>query len=31
MLTINNAKEMLEQVTQKAELLKAISHPVRLC
>ncbi len=31
MLTIKDAKERLEQVTQKADLLKAISHPVRLC
>lgn len=31
MLIIKDAKEKLEQVTQKAELLKVISHPVRLC
>lgn len=31
MFIIKDAKERLEQIAQKAELLKAISHPVRLC
>jgi predicted transcriptional regulator len=30
-LHIKDVKERLAQVTEKAELLKAISHPVRLC
>jgi len=30
-ITIINAKEKLEQMTEKAELLKAIAHPIRLC
>jgi len=29
--TIINAKENLKEIEKKAELLKAISHPVRLC
>ena len=28
---MRNAKERLQQITKKADLLKAISHPVRLC
>lgn len=31
MITIINAKEKLEQMTEKAEMLKAIAHPIRLC
>lgn len=31
MFFIKDAKERLQQVTQTADLLKAISHPVRLC
>lgn len=31
MLNIKDAKERLRQITKKAELLKVISHPVRLC
>jgi len=30
-ITIINAKEKLEQMTEKAESLKAIAHPIRLC
>ena len=31
MLEIKDAKERLQQITKKAELLKVLSHPVRLC
>ncbi len=31
MFVIKDAKERLQQVTKTAELLKVISHPVRLC
>lgn len=30
-ITIKDAKKRLKQLEEKAELLKAISHPVRLC
>ena len=30
-MDLENKKEMKEMLTQKAELFKAISHPVRLC
>ena len=31
MVSLENTHKKLEQITAKAELLKAISHPIRLC